>query len=237
MPKKQRRWQRYIPVAIIVIGLALFYYFRLYDYLSFEQLQANHQKLQNWTQLHPIVSALSFIGIYIVLVAFSFPGATILTLIGGFLFGIVFGTLYIIVAATIGASLIFLAAKTAFADVLEKKAGKWLVKFEKGFQQNAFGYLLFLRLLPLFPFWLINIVPAFLNVRLRTFVLSTFLGIIPGTAVYVAVGNGLGSVFEKGQTPNFGIIFEPQILIPLVLLAVLAVLPMVYKKFKKRQRA
>lgn len=233
--KKQYSWRRYIPIVIIIVGLALFYYFKLYRYLSFSSLQAHHEALTHWTSAHPIISALSFIGIYIILVAFSFPGATILTLAGGFLFGIALGTLYVVVGATLGASLIFLAAKTAFADLFAKKAGKWLVKFEKGFQQSAFGYLLFLRLLPLFPFWLINIVPAFLNVRLQTFFITTFIGIIPGTAVYVAVGNGLSSVFDQGQTPNLGIIFEPQILIPLILLAVLAVIPIVYKKLKQKR--
>jgi uncharacterized membrane protein YdjX (TVP38/TMEM64 family) len=105
---------------------------------------------------------------------------------------------------------------------------------EEGFHENALSYLLVLRLIPIFPFWLINIVPAFLGVALGTYVLGTFIGIIPGSLVFASVGNGLGAVFDAGQTPDLGIIFEPQIIGPILGLAVLALLPIAYRKFRSR---
>jgi uncharacterized membrane protein YdjX (TVP38/TMEM64 family) len=107
---------------------------------------------------------------------------------------------------------------------------------EEGFRQDALSYLLVLRLIPIFPFWLVNIVPAFLGVPLGTYVLGTFVGIIPGSFVYASVGNGLGAVFDAGGTPDLGIIFEPAILLPIVGLAVLALLPIAYRRFKARRR-
>ena len=172
--------------------------------------------------------------IYAICVAVSIPGATILTLTGGFLFGTLFGTVFIVLSATIGASMIFFATKTAFAEIFTKKAGPFLQKLEKGFQNNAFSYLLVLRLVPLFPFWLINIVPAVLNVRFKTFFIATLFGIIPGTAVYASIGNGLGAIFDQDQTPNLGIIFQPNVLLPLLALALLSIVPVVYKKLKKK---
>ena len=171
-------------------------------------------------------------GTYIIAVAISIPGAVILSLIGGFLFGIILGTLYVIISATIGATIIFLAARSAFHALLLAKATPWLEKMEKGFQKNALQYLLFLRLIPLFPFWLVNIVPALLNVRLRTYIIATFFGIIPGVLVYVSVGNGLDTLFQTGQTPDLGIIFKPAILLPLLGLAILSLIPVIFKKWK-----
>jgi uncharacterized membrane protein YdjX (TVP38/TMEM64 family) len=157
-----------------------------------------------------------------------------LTLAGGFVFGGVVAGIYVVFGATIGATLIFLAARTAFGDVLRGRAGAGLAKMEDGFRQNAFQYLLVLRLVPLFPFWLVNLVPAFLNVKLSTYVLATIIGIIPGTFVYAHVGAGLGAVFESGDEPDLGIIFQPQILLPILALAGLSLIPILYQKWKQR---
>lgn len=237
MSSSRYNWKKIVPIAVLVIGLILFFSLGWYKYFSFSALQKNHEVLEAWTKNNEVFSAFIFIIIYIVAVSFSFPGATLLTLTAGFLFGILLGTIYVVIGATLGACIIFLAARYAFADALNKRAGKWLKKLEVGFQQNAFSYLLFLRFLPLFPFWLINIIPGLLNVPLKTFFWATLLGIIPGSAVYVSVGNGLSSVFAKGETPNFGIIFEPQIIIPILLLAILSIIPIVYKKIKARRLA
>ncbi len=208
-------------------------YFKWYEYLSFSALQAHHQQLQQWISQHYVLTVFLYMLIYIIAVAVSVPGATILTLVGGFLFGIIPGTIYVVISATIGACLIFLAVKTAFARWLEEKAKGWVSRMEKGFQENAFSYTLFLRFVPLFPFWVINIVPALLDVRLRTFFFATILGIIPGSFVYVLVGNGLGSILNTGEEPNLGIIFQPEVLLPLLALALLALVPILYKKFKR----
>ena len=151
----------------------------------------------------------------------------------GFRFGAVSGTIYGIGGATVGATGLFLAARTALGEPLRARAGPSLHRLEQGFRKNALSYLLFLRLIPLFPFWLVNLVPAFLGVPLRTYVIGTAIGIIPGCFVYASVGNGLGAVFDAGETPDLGIIFKPDILIPIVGLAILALLPIAYKRFKR----
>jgi uncharacterized membrane protein YdjX (TVP38/TMEM64 family) len=176
---------------------------------------------------------LTFVAIYVLVVAFSLPGAVWMTIGGGFVFGAASAAVYVIVAATLGASAIFLVARYALGDVLRAKAGPAMRRMEAGFRENALSYLLVLRLVPLFPFWLVNLVPAFLGVPLRTFVIGTFVGIIPGSVVYCLVGNGLGAVFDAGETPDLGIIFEPEILAPIVGLAVLSVVPVVYKRLRR----
>lgn len=233
MDRARFHFLKLIPVLVLLLGLVLFFALGWHHYLSFSTLKANHQALVSWTQSHTVLAVLIFMAVYIVTVAFSFPGATVLTLSAGFLFGVVLGTVWVVIAATLGACVVFLAARYAFADYLSAKAGPWLKKFERGFQTNALSYLLFLRLLPVFPFWLVNIVPGLLNVRFAVYAFSTLIGIIPGSLVYVAVGNGLSSVFERNAAPNWAIVFEPQILVPLVLLAVLSILPILYKRFKR----
>lgn len=224
--------KRFIPLALLIIGLVLFFYFKLYRYLSFAQLKAHRDLLLQWTSTHYWLAVLAYFIIYILAVAISIPGAVFLTLTGGFLFGIVYGTIYTVIAATIGATLLFIAVKTAFGTWLASKTSTWVKRMQQGFQKNAFNYLLFLRLLPLFPFWAVNIVPALLNMRLMPFMIATLVGIIPGSLVYVALGNGLQEVFASNQTPNLGIIFKPAILLPILGLATLALVPIIYRKYK-----
>jgi uncharacterized membrane protein YdjX (TVP38/TMEM64 family) len=228
--------KRFIPLTLLIIGLALFFYFKLYRYLSFTQLKAHRDWLLQWTKTHYALAVLAYFVIYIVAVAISIPGAIFLTLTGGFLFGILFGTLYTVIAATLGATLLFISVKTAFGTWFANKANTWVSRMQQGFQKNAFYYLLFLRLIPLFPFWAVNIVPALLNMRLRSFILATFIGIIPGSLVYVALGNGLQDLFATNQTPNLSIIFKPTILLPILALAVLSLVPILYKKMSSRTK-
>ena len=151
------------------------------------------------------------------------------------MFGIVWGACLVVGGATVGATGVFLAARTALGDTLRERAGPWLAKLEAGFQENATSYLITLRLVPLAPFWLVNLAPAFFGVRLGIFVLTTFFGIIPGTVVYTSVGNGLGATFDAGGEPDLGIIFKPEIFLPLVGIALLSMVPVVYKKMKARK--
>lgn len=224
--------KRWIPLLIIAIILATAIYFKWYEYLSFSSLQQHHKLISSWVDQHYLKAVIGFMVVYIIAIAISLPGGVFLTLAGGFMFGPWLSTIYVVISATIGASLIFLAVKTAFGEWLANKASGWIAKLERGFQHNAFAYLLSLRLVPIFPFWVINIVPALLNIPLRTFFFATLIGIIPGTFVYCLVGNGLSALFESGQQPNLGIIFQPAILIPLILLALLSLTPMIYKKIK-----
>ncbi len=227
-------WWRLAPVVVIVAGFAAFFLFGLDRYLSFESLSENRQALLAWRADNQLLAALVFIAAYALVVAFSLPGAIWMTIAGGFLFGTLMGAIYVVVAATLGATAIFLAARYAFSDILRAKAGPAIRKMETGFRENALSYLLALRLVPIFPFWLVNLVPAFLGVPLRTFVIGTFFGIIPGSMVYTLVGNGLGAVFDAGGKPDLGLIFAPEILAPIIGLALLSLVPVAYKRFRRR---
>lgn len=231
-----KHFKRWILLVILAVLLGLFFYFRLYRYLSFDSLKENRELLLAWSQQHFLWVVLGFMAIYTLSVACSIPGATFLTLTGGFLFGPWWGTLFVVFSATLGAFIVFMAVELALRDWVAEKAAKWLKSMEQGFKQNAFSYLLFLRLVPLFPFWLVNIVPALLGVWKRTFVIATFVGIIPGSFVYVLVGNGLGHVFDANETPNLGIILDPSVLIPILALALLSLVPVIYKTIKTKQK-
>lgn len=227
---------RVIPLLLLVIGLALVFAFDLDRYLSFDALRDNREALVNWVSAHEVGAIFAFIGVYIASTALSLPGGAVLTITGGFLFGPWLGMIWAVSGATTGATVIFIAARTAAGDLLRSKAGGAVERMEQGFLDNAFNYLLILRLVPVFPFFLVNLVPAFLGVRLRTYVFATFLGIIPGGFVYASVGNGLGAILDAGKTPDFGIIFEWEILLPIIGLALLALIPVVHQKISARRK-
>ena len=227
--------KRFLPLAILLLAIVAALGLGIHDYISFEQLERNRAQLLDFVDRHPILAPLVFMLIYAAVIALSVPGGAILTMAGGFLFGVIAASCYVVIAATVGATVVFLIAKTALGDSLRQKAGPAMRRMEAGFRENALNYLLFLRLIPVFPFWLVNLVPAFLGVPLGTYLVATFIGIIPGSLVYASVGNGLGVVFEAGGRPDLGIIFEPQIILPIVGLAVLAILPVAYKKIKAGQ--
>lgn len=228
---------RLAPAALIVVGFVAFFAFDLDRFLSLEALKHNREALLAWRGDHQVLAALAFVAAYALIVALSLPGAIWMTIAGGFLFGVVGGTIYVVLAATVGATGIFLAARYALSDLLRAKAGPAVRKMEAGFAENAMSYLLVLRLVPIFPFWLVNLVPAFLGVPLRTFVIGTFFGIIPGSAVYTLVGNGLGTVLDAGGKPDLGLIFTPEILAPIIGLALLSLVPVVYKRLRRRTAA
>jgi uncharacterized membrane protein YdjX (TVP38/TMEM64 family) len=178
---------------------------------------------------------LAYIAIYTAVTALSLPAASIATLAGGFLFGIVLGTVWTVIGATIGAVAVFLAARSAFGALLRPKENSGLGRLEAGFRRDAFSYLMFLRLVPVFPFWLVNLAAGFFGVSLGTYTLTTFIGIIPGTAVFAAVGNGLGMVLEKGESPDLGVIFTAPILLPMLALAALSLVPIFYRRWKAKR--
>jgi len=223
---------RCLPIAVLTVGLISFFTFSLHEYVTFETLKANRIELLDFVGRNLALAVLIYVVGYAAAVAFSIPGGAIFTITGGFLFGLTTGTLSTIVGATLGATALFLAARLAVGDMLHKKAGKTIQKMEAEFQENAFNYLLVLRFIPIFPFWLVNLAPALLGVTLRTYMIATFIGIIPGTFVYASIGNGLGTIFDRGETPDLDIIFEPAILFPFLGLALLALLSIAYKKMR-----
>lgn len=237
MKKTGLSWRRMLPLLVLAAGLAAFFAFGLKDYLSFETLRENRAWLMQQVEQSACLAALSYMGIYILVVAFSLPGGAIMTIAGGFLFGQWLGTAYVVVAATVGACALFLAARTALGDLLRARAGPFLKKMEAGFRENALSYLLVLRLVPIFPFFIVNLVPAFLGVSLRDFAVATFVGIIPASFVYASFGAGLGVIFDEGGALSIGAVLKPEILTALIGLALLALLPVAYKKLKaKRDR-
>jgi len=223
---------RLLPLVAVGGVIVAFFALGWDQYLTFETLRENRSQLMEWTAANHLLAVLAFIAIYTVATALSLPGAIWLTISGGFLFGSLEATAWGVTGATIGATIIFLVARYSCHDLFCEKAGPSLRKMESGFKDNAFSYLMFLRLVPLFPFWLVNLAPAILGVNTRTFVIATFFGIIPGGFVYASVGNGLGSIFDSGQSPDLSIIFSPEILTPIVGLAILSVVPILLKKFR-----
>lgn len=226
-----------LPLVAIML-VAVVGAFTLRDYLSFEALAANREALIGFRDANYLIAALVFMAAYVVIVGFSLPGATIATLTGGFLFGIFPGVLFNVTAATLGAVVIFMAARWGLGDKLAARmeAADGAVKqIKDGIDDNQWAVLFLIRLVPAVPFFVANLIPALVGVPLHRFVVSTFLGIIPGGLVYTSVGAGLGEVFARGETPNLGVIFEPHILLPILGLVALAALPMVIKALKKGQ--
>ena len=218
-----------------------------------EHIAAHRDFLKASILSHKLSALLIYMGIYIAVVALSLPGGAVLTLTGGLLFGWLIGGGATIVAATIGATIIFLIAKTAFGEPLAASAGPTLNKLRDGFKEDALSYLLFLRLVPAFPFWLVNLAPGLLGVPLRTYVVGTFFGIIPGTMAFSFAGAGLDSVITaqkqshrdcllaKGaQSSECSFSIDPgalvtkELLLAFAALGVVALIPVVLKKFRKQ---
>ena len=229
MNAKPSGLSRFAPILLIAVG-AITALLLARDYLTFDTLLANYQHLAEWRDQHLVLSIVVFALIYTISVAFSVPGAIWLTLIGGFLFGTVLGAIVVVLSATLGAMLIFLAARTALGDMLREKAGSWVARMEAGFREGEVSYLLIMRLVPAVPFFVANLAPAFLGARTWTFFWTTLVGIIPGTLVFISLGAGLGEQLSRGEAPDLGVIFEWHILGPLLGLAALASLPLVLKQ-------
>lgn len=229
---------RRLPLVAIVVIAALGAWF-LRDYLSFDALARNRESLLAFRDANYLLCVLGFIGAYAAIVAFSLPGASIATLTGGFLFGsfpaafpVLPGVLYNITGATIGAILLFLAARWGLGQTLAKRmdASDGVVKrIKDGIDDdgNQWSMLFLIRLVPAVPFFVANLVPALVGVPLYRFAITTFFGIMPGAVVYTSVGAGLGEVFARGETPDLGIIFQPAILLPILGLCLLAALPLI----------
>jgi uncharacterized membrane protein YdjX (TVP38/TMEM64 family) len=212
-----------IVAACLAAGIAAFFLLDLNSYLSLETIKANRDRLLAYTGEHYLSSVLIFILLYITQAALSLPGSAIFTLTGGFLFGTIAGTLYANIGATGGASLAFLAARYLFHDWIEARWGRRLAAFQRGFAHNAFGYLMTLRLMPIFPFFIINLLSGLTKTPLGTFAAATSLGIIPGGLVYAYAGRQLGTINRLAD------IASPRVLFAFTLLGLLALAPTAYR--------
>ena len=241
-----RRWG---PVGVILLLMGVGYSQGWHQYLSLDALVTHRSMLADLVAEHYALALLGYVAIYVVAVALSFPGASFITIAGGLLFGWMIGGLLTVVAATLGATLIFLAARSVFGSSLRERATGFVHRFAEGFRQDAFNYLLFLRLVPVFPFWLINIAPALFGVRLGTYVSATLIGILPGTFAYAFIGAGFDSVIAAQEAANPTCSLDPdctltldpgalitgELIAAFVALGVVALIPPVLKEIRRRR--
>jgi len=249
--------KRWLPLGVFV-GFAGFAYWQgWFDYLTLEQVAKNRGELRTLVADHYLWAVLGFGAIYVAVTALSLPAASLITITGGFLFGWFVAGLIAVAAATAGATIVFLIAKTSFGDALRAKAGPKLTKLAKGFSDDALSYLLFLRLVPAFPFWLVNLAPAFLGVRLSTFVIGTFVGIIPGTFAFAFLGAGFDKIIAEQEMAyqaclksgdqavratcsfsiNPGALLNTELIMAFVALGVIALIPVALKRWRSRSAA
>lgn len=231
VPDTPRRWLRFVPIAVIAVGALLAWWFAG-DRVSYEAIERNREALVAWRDSNMGLAALAYAGVYVVSVAFSVPGAIWLTMAGGFLFGTVLATVLTVFSATVGATLIFLAARSSLGAELRRRAGPWLGRVDREVKRGEISFLLVIRLIPAIPFFVANVLPAFVRVSLVNFVWTTFVGIAPATAVISSVGAGLGEVLDRGGKPDPGVIFEPYVLGPLLGLAALAAVPWILRALR-----
>lgn len=219
---------RMVIAAVIAVAMGGFLYFDLGQYLSLDALKQNRDQLLTFTESNYAASVAIFILTYIVVTGLSLPGAVILTLAGGFVFGGVIGTLFVNLGATTGATLAFFAARYLLRDWVEQKFGRWIEPVQQGFAKNAFSYLMTLRLIPLFPFFVVNLVSGLTRVPVGTYVAATAIGIIPGSFVYANAGRQLGTINSLKEIASLNVIGA------FVLLGLLALMPMLYKKLSAK---
>ncbi|MFN9846739.1 MAG: TVP38/TMEM64 family protein [Alphaproteobacteria bacterium] len=231
------RFKRFVPLLILLLAVLAVFASGATRYLNLEALQANEAALRAFVDQQLPLALLTFVVVYALATAVSLPGATILTLAGGYLFGTWIGGAATVAGATIGAVLVFYAVKTSFGQVLRDKAeasGGRLKSVIDGVQAGAFGYILTLRLIPLAPFWLVNVAAALAHAPLRAYAVATFIGIMPATFIYSGIGAGIGELLARGETPDLGVIFSPTVLGPLVALGLLTLATTIYQRMRAR---
>ena len=225
-------WARLLPLALILAAVGAAFALGWTDYLRLDALRDRRAQLLEYVAAEPVLSLLIYLGVYAVVAALSLPGAAVVTLAGGFLFGVALGGPAAVVGSTLGATVVFLAMRTAVGDALQKRFGPRTSRITGGLRENAFSYLLTLRLLPVAPFWLVNLAAGLVGMPLRTFVIATLIGIIPGTLIYSWVGQGLGTLFERGEEPN---LLQPQFILPLVALGLLSLAPVAVRLIRRKR--
>lgn len=234
-----KRLLRFALVGVVVLGLALSYAFGLHDYLSLGLIAEHGQALRTFVEDNLLWSSLLFVAVYVLAVALSIPAASVLTISGGFLFGWLLGGALASVSATIGASILFLATRSAFGSVLRKRAEGMVKKLADGFRDNALGYLFVIRLAPVFPFFLVNIAAALFDISLGSFVAATMLGILPGTFAYAYLGQGVDSVLmaaqAAGREAELSDLVTRDITLAFLALAVVALIPTIFRQARRRR--
>lgn len=232
--------KRYLPLAVLVAVVIAVFASGAGKYLTLDALRQHEGELRAFVAANLVVALLVFIGVYAAATAVSLPGALILTLTGGFLFGPWIGGSATVVGATIGAILVFLIVRTSLGASLRERAeasGGRLKAVIDGVAAGAFGYILTLRLIPVAPFWLVNVAAALANAPLRAYALATFIGIMPATFIYSWIGSGIGKVLDAGGKPDLGIIFQPYVFGPLLALGLLSLGTTIFQRLRARKGA
>src|SRR5579884_1272827 len=206
--------RRFLPLLALSAGAAAFLVLGGNRYLSFSALAEHRELLVRWIAQVGAAAPFCFIAVYAALTALSIPGATLLSVAAGLLFGTWCGTLYAVTGATLGATVVFAAARAGFGNIA-LRAGPRIKRLEAGFNANAFSYLLVLRLMPLFPFWLVNLAAALTGVELVTYIAGTFIGIIPGCFLFVSLGKAFEDVIAAGRAPDLNVMLRPGVLAPI----------------------
>ena len=226
--------RRMLPFAILLLGLATFFALGLHRQLSLQTLSRNEAEIRAWVAANRVLATLTFVAIHTTVVAFSLPASIVMTAASGFLFGVAQGASMSMAAAIMGSIALFFAARTAFYDIFRARAGAALPRLEEGFRRDGFSYLVFLRIVPGFPSWLTTIVAALLGMKPAVFIAGTLIGILPGSFIFAGIGADFGLLFRNGETPDLGAIFQIRTLLPLLGLAVLALLPVLYRRWRRR---
>jgi len=227
------RIKRFAPLVILIAVVIAIFASGAGRYLSLEALQTHEATLRGFVDNNQALALLAFAAVYAVATAVSFPGAVVLTLAGGYLFGTWVGGTATVIGATIGSIMVFYVVQTSLGEALRAKAeadGGTLKKVIDGVRDGAFGYILTLRLIPVAPFWLVNVAAALANAPLKAYALATFFGIMPATFIYSGIGAGIGALVARGETPDLGVIFEPKVLLPLVALGLLSLGTTLYQR-------
>ena len=246
-------WRRFLPLALLAAAFAGVWFSGAVKYLSFEYFLQSREYLAAYTRDHLALALLIYAAIYVAAVTLSIPGALLLTIAGGFLFGGWLGGLVTVLSATLGATCLFLIARSSLGTSLSRRSGPWIERLREGFREDAASYMLFLRLVPVFPFWLVNLAPALLGVPLVTFVWTTLAGVIPGTFAYSLAGAGLDSVITVQKRAHEsclaagkaackldlspGALVTREMIIAFAAIGLVALIPVVLKKWRSRKAA
>jgi uncharacterized membrane protein YdjX (TVP38/TMEM64 family) len=228
-----RLLRRFWPLALLLAAIAIAWASGLPQQISWASLGRNQVALSAWVASHPVAAPAVYIVIYAVTVALSLPESAVLTVAGGLLFGTLLGGLLAIAGSTIGAIALFMGVRYHLADAIAARGGRFLDRLRAGLERNGFSYLLAVRLVPAFPFWLINLAAGLSGMRLAPYAAATVIGIAPASFVYASIGAGIGEVLEGGGRPDLAVMFSPHILGPLVALAALSLLPVVWRHWKR----
>jgi uncharacterized membrane protein YdjX (TVP38/TMEM64 family) len=225
--------RRFWPLALLLAAVAAAWASGLAQQISWAALARNQLTLSAWVASHPIAAPALYVAIYAVAVALSVPESAVLTVAAGLLFDTLLGGILAVIGSTVGAVALFLAVRHHLADAIARRGGRFLDGVRAGLERNGFSYLLAIRLVPAFPFWLVNLAAALSGMRLWPYVAATLIGVLPATFIYASIGAGIGAVLSAGGKPDLGIVFSPHVLGPLVALAALSLLPVAWRRWKR----